>query len=140
MGTWDIGFFDNDMACDWENSLKDSKDMAKIRKPFEKVISNKDDTLDIDLANRALASAEALCRLIHKDGERTSYTTHIDAWVDDFSQVISPEYKELAIKAVELIIKDDSELKQYWKLRGELDSWLPKVSNLLQRLTTEKSN
>lgn len=134
MGTWDIGFFDNDMACDWENSLKESKNLSKIAEPLEKVLSDNDDSLDIDLASKALAAAEALARLILKDGERNSYTVHLDEWVDQFNEVIPKELVENAIEAIKKVSSPTSELNLFWKLRGEHPTWSELVNNLTKRL------
>ncbi|MBN2616999.1 MAG: DUF4259 domain-containing protein [Spirochaetales bacterium] len=134
MGTWDIGFFDNDMACDWENGIKENKNLNYIKDTFIPILENKEDTLDIDLANKALAAAETLAKLLGKESEHSTYTKHADNWSETFSGSIDNELIEIAIKSVEKIISSDSELLQYWLLRGEKNEWLNRIEDLKYRL------
>ncbi|MGL1893941.1 MAG: DUF4259 domain-containing protein [Spirochaetaceae bacterium] len=134
MGTWDIGFFDNDMACDWENGLVESKSLGYIEDAISPVLTDTDDTLDIDIANKALAASEALARLLGHDGEHTSYTDHIDNWVKEFTDPIPEELLQKALESLEIVQGSNSEIKQYWKIRGELDNWQSNIQNLKNRL------
>lgn len=134
MGTWDIGFFDNDMACDWENNIDDNSNISIIEKALIPVLENNEDSLDIDLANKALAAAEALARLLNHDGEQTTYTEHLDSWVKTFNGEISRNLIDMAMKCIVKITSMDSELKQYWTLRGEIDQWISNISSLEKRL------
>lgn len=134
MGTWDIGFFNNDMACDLENSLKENKSLTVLEEALDLVINDKEENLDIDLANKALAASEGLARLIHKDGDRNSYTKHIDRWADSFSSTIDQMLKDKAIMCIDIVSKQESELSQYWKIRPERENWLASLDKLKKRL------
>ena len=134
MGTWDTGFFDNDMACEWENGISDKSDLSYIEQALTPVLTNKEETLDIDIANKAVAGAEALARLLFNDGERSSYTTHLDNWASSFSDEIPDNTISMAIRAIDKILDKDSELFQFWTLRGEHESWFRKVNELKKRL------
>lgn len=134
MGTWDIGFFDNDMACDWENNVNDNSEISIIKNALTPVLENNEDSLCIDLANKALAAAEALARLINKDGERTTYTEHLDSWVENYNGEIPRELIIDAVYCIDKILASDSELKQYWSLRGEFEHWNSNITKLRMRL------
>lgn len=134
MGTWDIGFFDNDMACDWENEIKEIKTLSHIEDTLKPVIENKDESLDIDLANRALAGAEALARLLLNDGEHNSYTKHLDRWVKEFNNPIPDKLLNLALKSLDKVLSSESELLQFWKIRGEYNNWSKNIHKLKERL------
>ncbi len=134
MGTWDIGYFDNDMACDWENEIESNMNLSYITDALNPVITNSEDSLDVDLANKALAASETLARLLNRDGERNSYTKHVDKWVDDFNEIISDDLIELALKSITKILSKDSELNQFWSLRGEFDTWSDSIRLLQERL------
>ncbi len=134
MGTWDIGFFDNDMACDWENGAKNDNSLLYIESALDPVLLNSDENLDIDLANKALAAAETLARLLGNTGESNSYTKHIDNWVATFNGDIPQNLIDKAKKIVSKVLNPDSELRQYWALRGELDAWSNQLKELEERL------
>lgn len=134
VGTWEIGFFDNDMACDWENEINTDTTLTYIEQAFTPVINNQDDSLDIDLANRSLAAAEALARVLKKDGEHNSYTKHLDSWIEQTDIEVPSSLTKLALDTIELVIDSESELMQYWKIRGEFDNWISLIEQLKDRL------
>lgn len=134
MGTWDIGFFDNDMACDWENEINADTKITHIEQALIPVINSQEDSLDIDLANRSLAAADALARLLKKDGEHNSYTEHLDNWIDQTDIEVPSALIKLSLDTIERVISSNSELMQYWKLRGELENWITLIEQLKDRL------
>ncbi len=136
MGTWDIGFFDNDMACDWENGIKKNQNLSYIKDALLPVIESIEESLDIDEANRAIAAAESLSRLLGSGSEQNSYTKHIDKWAEEFDEVIPESLISLAVDSLEIVLGMDSEIRQYWKIRGEFDNWKESISGLKERLLT----
>ncbi|QEN05226.1 DUF4259 domain-containing protein [Thiospirochaeta perfilievii] len=136
MGTWDIGFFDNDMACDWENSIKDNRDLSYIESAIDHVLENTEDSLDIDISNKALAAAESLARLLGTSSGSSSYTEHIDKWAKEFSDSVDIKLINKTITALEMILSSNSELKQFWTLRGEYSKWESSIKDLENRLKT----
>lgn len=134
MGTWDIGFFDNDMACDWENGIKTNQNLSYIKDALLPVLEDKEDTLDIDETNRSLAAAESLSRLLGYESEHNSYTKHIDRWAADFHDEIPVSLIKLAIDSLEKVLGVDSEIRQYWKIRGEANNWEKSILELKERL------
>lgn len=137
MGTWDIGFFDNDMACDWENGIEKNRSLSYIENTLNSVLEDSEDTLDIDLGNRGLAAAESLARLLGSTTFKNSYTEHIDKWAEEFNEEIPSSLIEKAINALGKILEVSSEVKQFWKIRGELNNWKPKVIELKKRLSEQ---
>lgn len=134
MGTWDIGFFDNDMACDWENEINSKTSLKYIEDALTPVVNNKEEFLDIDLANRALAAAEAIAIILGKDSINSSYTEHLDKWAKDYDKEIPKELLKLAINAIDKVLASNSELKQFWKIRAEHDDWLDIIEKLKDKL------
>lgn len=134
MGTWDIGFFDNDMACDWENGIKENQELSYIKDAFIPVLENKEESLDIDKANRSLAAAESLARLLGYGAEQNSYTKHIDKWAQGFDKSVPESLILLAVDSLEKVVGIDSEIGQYWKIRGEFDNWKKSITELKERL------
>ncbi len=136
MGTWDIGFFDNDMACDWENGITKNQNLSYIKNALLPVIEGKEDTLDIAEASRALAAAESLARLLGYGSEKNSYTKHIDYWAAAFDEEIPDSLIKLAIGSLEKVLGMDSEIRQYWTIRGEIKNWEKSIIELKERLLT----
>lgn len=135
MGTWDIGFFDNDMACDWENELSENKNILHIEKALNDVINDTDDEgLDIDIANKAIAASEALARLLGNDGEHNSYTEHLDKWAEEFDEELPESLLKLALDALNIVQSLNSEVRQFWTIRGEYTAWNDSIENLKGRL------
>lgn len=138
MGTWDIGFFDNDMACDWENEIKKDMDLEYIEITLLPILEGEDQTsdddLDIDLTNRGLAAADALARLMGIDREKSSYTKHIDAWAENFTGEVPESLKKLAIDVLEKIKSNDSEIHLFWKIRGMETEWIDSITALQDQL------
>lgn len=134
MAIWDIGFFDNDMACDWENEITNNKNVNYIENTIRYVLNNEEDILDIDISCKALAACEALARLVTKEGESSSYTKHLDEWANESDIYPSKELIDSAINCIDIITSSCSELKQYWTIRGELENWNNKIMKLKERL------
>lgn len=138
MGTWDIGFFDNDMACDWENEIKNQMNLQYIEITLLPVLegteSSSDEELDIDLANRGLAAADALARLAGKERVKNSYTKHIDAWAENFTDDIPENLIQLALDVLERVKSENSELHMYWKIRGQESEWFEHINRLRDQL------
>ena len=82
MGSWGIGFFDNDTACDWAYELADSVDLSIIEQAFDRVLQASDDYMEAPEAEEALAAAEVVARLQGNWGPRNAYTETVDAWVE----------------------------------------------------------
>ena len=140
MGTWDIGFFDNDMACDWENEIKNNNNLSYIESTLNPVLKNKEDFLDIDLANKAIAASDSIARLLGSNSEKNSYTTHIDTWAKDFKQEISQELINKAIIVLGKVLESNSELKQFWTLRGDFENWKTQIVALKEFLLGKYEN
>lgn len=138
MGIWDIGFFDNDMACDWENCIKNNNNLSCIENIFYLVINDKEENLDIDLANKGLGAAEAVSRLISAEGIKSSYTEHLDKWVLNYKGEVPKKIVSDALKSIEKIISPSSEVYQFWKIRGELKNWIDLINNLKERLESKQ--
>lgn len=134
MGTWDIGFFDNDMACDWENNIKNNRELFYIEETLNHVLDNTEESLDIDISNKALAAAESLARLLGTTSGSSSYTEHIDKWAEEFSDSVDIKLIKKAITALGMILSSNSELKQFWTLRGEYSKWESSIKDLEKRL------
>lgn len=134
MGIWGIGYFENDMACDWENELDDNFTISHIENAINQILESTEETLDVDVANRAIAASESISKLLKHGGESSSFTPHIDKWTQDFDSELPKDLVEKATEALQLILNENSEIRQFWKLRGEVEDWEIKIKDLSNRL------
>lgn len=134
MAIWDIGFFDNDMACDWENGLKDDSSIDYFETPLNEFLDSSEDDLEIDTICKALAVCSGISKAYHKSGEESSYTKHLDLLILEGSIELTTELVNLSITSLNKIIQDKGELKLYWRLRGEEENWNRKLVDLKSSL------
>ncbi len=97
MAIWDMGFFENDMACDWENNIDEKSTLSYIESAITPILDESEDIIDIDICCKCLAACEALRKLVLKDGESTTYTKHLEWWVEAFSKDVPNELKVFAL-------------------------------------------
>jgi hypothetical protein len=135
MGSWGIGFFDNDTACDWGYELAGSADLSIIEKAFDKVLQVGEEYLESPDAEEALAAAEVVARLQGNWGPRNSYTETVDTWVDKIGLKVSEDVVTKAKAVIKRVVTAPSELLELWKASSEFEAWKTLVEQLGERVT-----
>ena len=130
MGTWDWGSFGNDTAVDWSYGLEGTTDLKLVERTLRAAADEKD-TLDISVAEEAVAAAEVVAGLLGRPGVSDSYSATVDAWVKANPLVPPPELVELAINAVTRVLLPPSELHDE---ANETREWPEAMEDLLERL------
>ena len=128
MGAWGLGNFDNDMAADWSYGLEGCKDLSVITSAIDAVFE--DGYIDSAVGCEALAAIDVLARLNGKFSVKDSYTETVDAWVASVDVKPSGELLEKALKVLELIVGESSELAELWDESDEFDDWKLVVESL----------
>jgi hypothetical protein len=134
MGAWGADSFDNDTACDWAAGLESTKDLSLVRAAIEVAADPETEFVDADLGCEALAACEVLARLRGAPGARNEYTETVDAWVAAHPQVAPASLLQLAHRAIDRVIGEDSDLRQLWE-ESDASEWLAAVESLRKRLT-----
>lgn len=136
MGAWGVLAFDNDTACDWGDDLEDAEDLTPVETAFEAVEDAGEEYLDQDLACEALAAAEVLARLGGRRGYGNAYTETVDAWVKAHPQQVSKVLTERALKVIERIDGEASELAELWDEANPEDAkaWRASLKDLAARV------
>jgi hypothetical protein len=116
MGTWDTGHFDNDTAADFSGEVDDAPETGReavIRKALEAVLAPSD-YLDSDDGAVAVAAA-ALVASQCPGGEpvTTAYGP------DKPLPVLATDLRPLAVKALDAVLGEDSELRELWDEGGD---------------------
>ncbi len=132
MGAWGHETFHNDTACDFTAELTAAADLAVVEKAFSAVLETDEDYLDSDLGSEALAACEVLARLQGRWGVRDSYSESLDAWVVAHPQTPPQALLERAVKTIDRIRGESSELSELWD--GQ-DQWIKAVVDLRSRVT-----
>jgi hypothetical protein len=134
MGAWEIDAFGNDDACDWAYELEKSNDLSIVESALDKVIVASSDYVESPDACEALAAIEVIARLQGNWGVCNSYTEGVDSWVEKNSIIPNSLLTQKAHKAIEVILSDNSELKELWEDSDEYEDWKKSVNELKERV------
>jgi hypothetical protein len=132
MGTWGSGIFSNDTAVHWTYGLRNTDDLAYVEAALDRVLTAGDECIAEDIAQEALAAAEVVARLQGNFGEKSAHTETLDAWVAGRNIEVPLELVQKALRAIERIVTEPSELFDRWK--GS-DEFLASVKRLKSRIS-----
>ena len=134
MGTWSIEPFGNDDAADWAAELEESNDPSLIQEAINAILAVGDEYLEAPDATVAVAAIDVLARIAGNFGELTSYTEALDSWVEGLEFTPDPELIDKALKALDRILAEDSELRELWEESDEFDAWKTSMQALRERV------
>ncbi|MFF2957772.1 DUF4259 domain-containing protein [Streptomyces sp. NPDC057963] len=131
MGTWDIGHFDNDTAADFSGRIDDTPEAGReavIRNALTLAIGAT--YLESDEGGIAVAAA-ALVASQCPGGEpvTTAYGP------DKPLPVLATDLRPLAVKALDAVLGENSELRELWDDAGDKE-WAPGITRLREVLVT----
>ncbi len=133
MGTWDVGTFDNDTACDWACRIDEADDLSLVREAMDRVLATGSDYLNSDAACEGLAACEVVARLKGNWGVRTPYTETVDAWVEGHASLPYEDLVPLATAVIDRVLTKPSELLELWE-EGDASEWKKLVHELRARV------
>ena len=129
MGAWGAGSFENDDAADWVAGLDEIApgDLTQI------LVHAADDPeyLEGSAAGVAVAAGEVVAALNGSAAEGAP--AKVGEWAKKHPQVLTPELKALAIRALERV-RRNSELKDLWMEADGLNDWIAVVRDLQGRV------
>lgn len=132
MGAWAEDVFGNDTACDWAGDFADNPNLDIVNAAVERVLHA--EYIDSDEASECLVACEILARMKGNWGERSSYSTSIDAWIES-SKITPPENLINNAKiAITKILGENSELRELWDEDGKNEKWHQEINSLLSRV------
>ncbi|MGW1404513.1 DUF4259 domain-containing protein [Streptomyces sp. NPDC002403] len=129
MGTWDTGHFDNDSAADFSGKIDDAPEAGReavIRDALTVAIEA--DYLDSDEGAPAVAAA-ALVASQCPGGEPVTTAYGPDHAVP----VLATDLRPLAVKALDAVLGENSELRELWDDAGDKE-WAPGIARLREVL------
>lgn len=133
MGAWDFAVFDDDTAYDVLDDLKESSDIIKdMEKYFDDVIEA--DYVEYEEGYYALVSAAVLDSVMNDTQYRCDDEDYFE-WIKSLKPIDLTSLQSKAIKAIDVIISDKSELKELWEENEELySSWREDKRSIQKRL------
>jgi hypothetical protein len=134
MGAWDCDPFGNDTACDWAYDVEETEDLSFISETLGKIHAAGNDYLEAPDAEEAIAAADTLARLRGKFYVRNSYTESLDQWVANHPITPPKEMLDSAIRAIDRILKEPSEILELWSESGKFEEWRKHLTDIQERL------
>ena len=133
MGAWDFAVFDDDTAYDVLDDLKESSDIIKdMEKYFDDVIEA--DYVEYEEGYYALVSAAVLDSVMNDTQYRCDDEDYFE-WIKSLKRIDLTSLQSKAIKVIDVIISDKSELKELWEENEELySSWREDKRSIQKRL------
>ena len=133
MGAWDFAVFDDDTAYDVLDDLKESSDIIKdMEKYFDDVIEA--DYVEYEEGYYALFSAAVLDSVMNDTQYRCDDEDYFE-WIKSLKRIDLTSLQSKAIKVIDVIISDKSELKELWEENEELySSWREDKRSIQKRL------
>ena len=133
MGAWDIGVYDDDTAYEAIDELKTATSILSVMEKYFDDVNNAE-YIGYDEGNYALVAAAVIDSVTNNTTYRCDNDDY-SLWIEslktiDFSSVIAK-----AIKAVDAITGENSELKELWQDNEKLfNSWLEDKQSIKKRL------
>lgn len=119
MGAWSHEPFGNDTACDWKLALEGSADFDVIEQAFDQMIEDDDEYLDADYGCVVHAAAEVLAKILGQGTQDEVYPEGIEEWIGTLTIKPSPALLQKAVKALDLLLSEESELNELWEESGD---------------------
>ncbi len=122
MGAWDYAVYDDDTAYDVLEDLRASADIiTEMEKYFDEVIES--EYVEYDEGHYALVSATVMDSVINGTPHRCDDDDYLK-WIKALSNIDFSSLKEKAVKAIDMVLSSNSELKELWEENEELyTSW-----------------
>lgn len=133
MGAWNYGVFDDDTAYDALDDLRaSSKIIADMEKYFDEVIQA--EYVGYDEAHYALVSAAVIDSVINDIHHRCDEDDYFE-WIISLKHLDFSKLKQKAVKSIDAVLSDNSELRELWEENEELyGAWRDDKFSIQERL------
>ena len=132
MGTWGMGTFENDDAADWVHELQASDDGAALQTALEGH-AVREDYLEAPDGVHILCAGEIIAALLGQPAP--DLPTAAGDWVQEHESLDVSSLVPIAIKKIERVLDNGSELRELWQ-ENEIDysTWHENVLALKAKL------
>lgn len=130
MGTWGLGTFEDDIACDWLEDLHDSDPIAFFTHCLD---LTGHDYLEFLACVGVVCTAEVLHGLVCQPRPGLPSTVH--AWIDHHKTLNVTPLMPAAIAGLHRVISPKSQMYDLWEDDAvRFDDWKRQIGDLLNRL------
>lgn len=133
MGTWSTGSFANDNAADFLSELQGTEDLSAIERALEEAEAEGAE-LSADVAAAAVAACEVIAALMEQPSEEFEESTDAVDWVESVELEVPAKLQARAVRVLENVLGDASELCQLWQESDDYEVWRRSVHDLRARL------
>ena len=133
MGAWNYMVFDDDTAYDVLNDLRETQTIiADMKKYFQEIIGV--EYVGYDEGHYALVSAAVIDSVINDVDYRCDEEGYLE-WTKSLKEFDFIQLKPIAVRAIEVVLSDNSELNELWSENKELyESWRKDKLDIKDRL------
>lgn len=134
VATWDVGPFDNDAAADWSATFDEADDATRMEMLEETLTAAADETefLETDDAFVALAAAAVVASQL--DGPAVDSSYGPDFLNGPTKLRIPKGMPELAVRALDRMVGDDSGWRDMWDEEDQLDDAMATLAPIRETL------
>lgn len=130
MGTWGLGTFEDDIACDWLEDLHDSDPIPFFAHCLD---LTGHDYLEFLAGVGVVCTAEMLHGLAC--GPRPGLPSDAQQWIDKHQGLNVAPLMPAAIAGLRRVISPQSQMREMWRDDAvRFDDWMRQLKDLLQRL------
>lgn len=134
MGAWAPDPFGNDSAGDWAYGLEEVSDLSLIEETIERILECGTDYLEAPDAEEAVAAIDVIARLKGKFYTKDAHTESVDAWVAAHSLTPPASLVQKALKALDRIATEPSEILELWQDSEDFETWKRHLADLKTRI------
>jgi hypothetical protein len=128
MGTWGTGPFDDDGASDWAWELQEAQDWSVVEAALRGAAEVGTDAY-LEAPDGQVAWAAAAVVAAVDDPLAASLPDDVRKWLDLHREARPSATRPLALRAVQRVLADNSELVELWQEAGE-DEWRASVEKV----------
>ena len=130
MGAWGFNSFENDGAGDLVADLVHGHDLTPVTEALDTVLE-KDEYIEVDEAQRAVAAAEVIAFLRGKPNASTPQS--LRDWLQSHQVALDSAWSDKATQAVNKVYAA-SEMRELWEEVDDFPDWQSAMRDLLHRL------
>jgi len=140
MGAWGYGIFEDDMACDFVEDVKENS-LAFFQQAFSQVLET--EYVEFEEGQAILVSAAYLDNWLHgtqykNDYEGEEEMSNVNVFGKLYPDLNLEPLRKPAIVALQQVLSDKSELNELWQENEELYfKWKGQIKAIIGRLEKE---
>lgn len=134
MGTWSEDPLGNDDAADFVNELISADSFEPVIATIQDTLDRGETYLEMPDAARGIAAVEVLARRRQQSAAKAVDADGLNEWLAKFVDPPKSTLLEDAVRLLDRVIADRSEIRELWEESGEYAVWADQIRHLRTRL------